>query len=1778
MYRLLLCYGTVSPVANTIATCSNHNMDPAVVASSQFDQLWKSPLPGTYAGAPEQIFSQPLVYTPSNGTKQYVYWATTQNNVYKMDAKTGEIVASRNLHIPFLTADLNGCVDINPTVGITATGVIDPDTDTLYLTAKTYADQNGGQTAQGLNAGRYFVHAINVNDLSERPNFPIALDGITARNNEPRVFTGGIHHQRPGLLHAGNYIYAGFASHCVQYNFTGWIIGWDKGTGKIVEHFATEGAGVNSPIKGGGVWMSGGGLASDDKGSIFFGTGNGYASQLATVPVNGYQPPTALEEAAVHMSQQADGSLTMVDFFMPWEKQALDGADKDLGTSPLELLPSEFSCGDVKRIGVITGKSGKTYWLNLDNLGGYRNGHGDSGMDDIIQVYQNDNSVYAGAGVYPLEGGYIYINVIQHPSNVFKFSCTNGKPSFTLVATSPETNAYILGVSHGTTTSLNGQPGTGLLWVTDVQGLNLRIYNAVPNAGKLNLLRSFSIDGVTKFTRPVFGDGIVYVGTTKGYVYAFGSPVNSPLNCTSPVDFGTVDRQTGNQTVPTNSTTSASQPVTCKANIALTVTGIDINSNTDFSVTKVPTVPLDMKAGDTITVTGVFKPTNVGLLSANIVFNTTNSVAGYSTSTNARLVGTGRSPGPLLDVSPNTVTFQGVVTGQDNSGVTENVILANRGNSPLTVQSVMYSEDANGTYSTWSRNTPNLQVGKFTLMNIPTTVDANGAITVSIKFDSSTSGTFAGFVKFVTDGGSASISIAATSGPPAKAVIEFQTIDGKGWVPYVVGQTFTFGNVTENQNLPLKFRVTNGAPAGGVNLSLTVSKPPFGVPGLIRAANQVDLAEGTSLAPGASGTAVITCSVPKSQWNVDPYNNGTALWTLNTNDPNLGKHSIEFSCEAVSEQAPPLRPDGQGKYRYIGCFKENNPGRQLPNQLYSLDQSTNALCISACADKNYAFCGTQYNRECWGGPSIPNLQVPDNYCNYPCSGDLNQVCGGNGVGAGAGGTYISVFQNPDAGTGQPQPGAPVVNPGVDGYKSIGCYTESTQGRALPNGAQTDKKTVKQCIDACKTTQYTYAGVEYGGECWCGNAFSAGAVPAPIGDCNMLCNDNQTEYCGGGSRLNVYQVDIASTTTSASSTVPPTSLFSSSVIVSSSTVSSSAVVTSSTSTTSSAAPTQTGPVVKDVVAGKWKSQGCWTEPQNRALPDKSYADDMMTLESCAKFCDGFAYFGTEYARECWCGKALDPDSKLATSQDECNMLCGGDKLEYCGSGGRLNVYQVIPVSTSSAPASTTVVPPSSGVDTAVPPSSVVTTSSAAPTPTGPVKKAVVAGNWNLLNCMTEATNGRALNENSYADDNMTLESCAKFCSGFTYFGTEYGRECYCGNNFRAGSVVATNQGDCNMVCAGDKFEICGGGSRLIAYQAADKNTTTTASTPIDPPPPQPPTTAASVSSPVASSAPAKPTPTGPAKKDTVADIWSFQGCYTEATNKRALSAKTYADDKMTLESCASFCKAYAFFGTEYGRECYCGDALNTGSALATNQKDCNFACAGDKSEYCGAGNRLELYQKASTTSSSTAPVSTAAATSPASPVTSSQTANEGNQDAISSQPSSSLQQPTSPASSASQLPKNTDTVVTTSPASSSLTSSQAAKPTPTGPTVSEGNANFTYYACVSEPSQGRLLPQQIWNDNKNMTIEACLKKCSNYGWAGVEYGQECWCGNQLRLDGGQAAKTPGKNVSNSDCKFLCPGNKTEYCGAGSRMNVYVLKELVQDGVDSATLGPYKPKSA
>ena len=213
---------------------------------------------------------------------------------------------------------------------------------------------------------------------------------------------------------------------------------------------------------------------------------------------------------------------------------------------------------------------------------------------------------------------------------------------------------------------------------------------------------------------------------------------------------------------------------------------------------------------------------------------------------------------------------------------------------------------------------------------------------------------------------------------------------------------------------------------------------------------------------------------------------------------------------------------------------------------------------------------------------------------------------------------------------------------------------------------------------------------------------------------------------------------------------------------------------------------------------------------------------------------------------------------------CGTFTGG---ATCGA---VTISSVAPSSTTSATSAT------------------ITSSTATVVPTPAIKPTV--GGYVFVNCWTEGTGVRALSGAQFAYDDMTLESCAADCAGFDYWGTEYGRECYCGNSLAASSAEAPAE-DCSMVCGGDPTEFCGNGNRLELYS----------------------TTATRVSS-------ATPTPTATLAVKPTVGAYTFVGCQTEATAGRALSGKGYADDAMTLETCATYCSGFTYFGTEYGREC------------------------------------------------------------------------------------------------------------------------------------------------------------------------------------------------------------------------------------------------------------------
>ncbi len=230
---------------------------------------------------------------------------------------------------------------------------------------------------------------------------------------------------------------------------------------------------------------------------------------------------------------------------------------------------------------VTAGKNGKIYIMNANNLGGYKLGPG--GTDGILQTITTNEGVFGGGGSYPLEGGYIYMTPVGYPTYCYQLGFTDaGLPQFSLVGQTNGSSTARVGTGIPTITSLDDKPGTAILWMTD-PGVGLRAWHAVPANGVLVSIPLPQIPGANKFQRPAFGDGRVYISDSNGNVYCMGSPVNLPLNCSSPVNFGNVAIGT-----------KATQIINCTANIAITkVNGLEI-TDADFTASNssLPSGPL----------------------------------------------------------------------------------------------------------------------------------------------------------------------------------------------------------------------------------------------------------------------------------------------------------------------------------------------------------------------------------------------------------------------------------------------------------------------------------------------------------------------------------------------------------------------------------------------------------------------------------------------------------------------------------------------------------------------------------------------------------------------------------------------------------------------------------------------------------------------------------------------------------------------------------------------------------------------------------------------------------------------------------------------------------------------------------------------------------------------------------------------------------------------------------------------------------------------------------
>ena len=493
------------------------SLTPGLVSGGSFGQLFSTAVSG-------QVYAQPLL---SNG----VLLAATENNmVYGLDPTTGAVKWSKGLGTPWNAGDI-GCLDLAPTIGVTATPVIDSSTGTAYLTHKTYVSGSSGPA-------RWYMDAIDMASGAERPGFPVLLWG-SAQNAPGQSFPATTELGRPGLLLLEGVVYAAFGSDCDHPPWQGWVFGVST-AGVVKARWVADSTG-----NGAGIWQSGAGLTSDGPGSILVSTGNGGAP---STPAPGSSPPANLGESVVRLRVQSDGSLKPVDFFAPFDATSLDGWDADFASGGVTGLPEEyFGTSAIPRLAVAVGKQGYVYLLNRDSLGGIA--QGPSGGDRVVQRIGPYGGVWSRPGVWPGDGGWVYIPTASGGESatgsagnlrVFQYGLSGtGTPTLSLQGTS--TDAFGFSSSAPVITSDGTTSGTALVWIiwapnASGVGAQLRAYDPVPVEGHPVLRWSAPIGTSSKFAIPGVGAGRIYVGTRDGHILAFGSPVTPPLSRTRDVN------------------------------------------------------------------------------------------------------------------------------------------------------------------------------------------------------------------------------------------------------------------------------------------------------------------------------------------------------------------------------------------------------------------------------------------------------------------------------------------------------------------------------------------------------------------------------------------------------------------------------------------------------------------------------------------------------------------------------------------------------------------------------------------------------------------------------------------------------------------------------------------------------------------------------------------------------------------------------------------------------------------------------------------------------------------------------------------------------------------------------------------------------------------------------------------------------------------------------------------------------------------------------------------
>jgi outer membrane protein assembly factor BamB len=481
--------------ANTQET----TLTPTNVNVNQFGRLQVLPVQG-------YVYAQPL-YVPNlniAGTSHnVVFVATEHDQVYAFDANSGVQLWHTNLLVtvgplivvePVSSTDVS-CGDLIPEIGITGTPVIDTTLNEMFLVTKT----KQRDVLTGVTTFRQTLYALDIRTgrLRNPPHDISARVHGTGQGSQNGFLTFDplLEGQRYALMLQAGQVFIGWASHCDNGAYHGWLMGFNESS------LFSTGVFVDTPNGAeGGFWGSG--MAADSSGAIYAASGNGdFSANDGGIDYGD----------SVMRFTPTGASIKLVDYFTPWDESMLDIDDIDVGSGGILLLPDQPG-SHYPHLLVQVGKEGTIDLVNRDDMGHFHAGNDDQIVQTLPFViggvwgapaFWNDNAYFGGQ--------YDHLKAFAYDAQT------------QLLSTGPTSESTETFDFPGSTPSVSSNGTTnGIVWIVENDNFGagnavLRAYNA-NNLGTeyYNSNQSPVRDApgiAVKFTVPTVADGHVFVGT-----------------------------------------------------------------------------------------------------------------------------------------------------------------------------------------------------------------------------------------------------------------------------------------------------------------------------------------------------------------------------------------------------------------------------------------------------------------------------------------------------------------------------------------------------------------------------------------------------------------------------------------------------------------------------------------------------------------------------------------------------------------------------------------------------------------------------------------------------------------------------------------------------------------------------------------------------------------------------------------------------------------------------------------------------------------------------------------------------------------------------------------------------------------------------------------------------------------------------------------------------------------------------------------------------------------